>query len=60
VRQTLRITQQELAYLVGLSRQRVNESLKALAREGLIQVVYGGLKVMDLNALRRFGSDRPV
>ena len=60
VRQTLRITQQELAYLVGLSRQRVNESLKALSQEGLIQVVYGGLKVMDLNALRRFGSDRPV
>ena len=27
----LRITQQELGYLVGLSRQRVNEALRALA-----------------------------
>ncbi len=30
----LRITQQELAYLVGLSRQRVNEALAALRRAG--------------------------
>jgi CRP/FNR family cyclic AMP-dependent transcriptional regulator len=32
VGEMLRITQQELAYLVGLSRQRVNESLAALER----------------------------
>jgi len=58
VRETLRITQQELGYLVGLSRQRVNESLKALSEQGLIRVVYGGLRVQDLPGLRRFGSDR--
>jgi CRP-like cAMP-binding protein len=48
----LRITQQELAYLVGLSRQRVNEALAALEAEGVIQVEYGGLRVLDLTALR--------
>jgi CRP-like cAMP-binding protein len=48
----LRITQQELAYLVGLSRQRVNEALTTLAAEGAIQVEYGGLRVLDLQALR--------
>jgi CRP-like cAMP-binding protein len=48
----LRITQQELAYLVGLSRQRVNEALTTLADEGAIQVEYGGLRVLDLKALR--------
>ena len=58
VGEMLRITQQELAYLVGLSRQRVNESLRALAGQDLIRVVYGGLQVMDLAGLRRFGSDR--
>lgn len=58
VGQWLRITQQELAYLVGLSRQRVNESLGELTREGLIKVEYGGLKVLDLAGLRRFGADR--
>ena len=48
----LRITQQELAYLVGLSRQRVNEALAALEAEGVIKVEYGGLRVLDLTALR--------
>jgi len=48
----LRITQQELAYLVGLSRQRVNEALMHLAAQGLIRVEYGGLRVLDLDGLR--------
>lgn len=48
----LRITQQELAYLVGLSRQRVNEALTVLAQQGTIAVEYGGLRVLDLQALR--------
>jgi CRP-like cAMP-binding protein len=48
----LRITQQELAYLVGLSRQRVNEALTILAAEEAIRVEYGGLRVTNLQALR--------
>lgn len=52
VGEVLRITQQELAYLVGLSRQRVNEALKALAAQGLLQTEYGGLRILDLPALR--------
>jgi DNA-binding GntR family transcriptional regulator len=48
----LRITQQELAYLVGLSRQRVNEALTSLEAQGTICVEYGGLRVLDLAALR--------
>ncbi len=52
VGEILRITQQELAYLVGLSRQRVNEALTALAAQGTIRVEYGGLRVLDLAALR--------
>ena len=52
VGQVLRITQQELAYLVGLSRQRVNEALTVLQAEGTIAVEYGGLRVLDLPALR--------
>ncbi|WP_180128863.1 Crp/Fnr family transcriptional regulator [Rhodoferax sp. BLA1] len=48
----LRITQQELAYLVGLSRQRVNQALTTLAAEGAIAVEYGGLRVVNLQALR--------
>ncbi len=52
VGEVLRITQQELAYLVGLSRQRVNEALNMLAAQGLIRVEYGGLRVLDLPGLR--------
>ena len=50
----LRITQQELGYLVGLSRQRVNQALAALAGHGLIRVEYGGVRVLDLAGLRAF------
>jgi CRP/FNR family transcriptional regulator, cyclic AMP receptor protein len=49
----LRITQQELGYLVGLSRQRVNEALSHLQQRGCIRIEYGGLRVLDLDALRR-------
>ncbi|WP_114470837.1 Crp/Fnr family transcriptional regulator [Pseudorhodoferax soli] len=52
VGQVLRITQQELAYLVGLSRQRVNEALATLQKDGLIRTEYGGLRVLDLERLR--------
>ncbi len=52
VGEMLRITQQELAYLVGLSRQRVNEALQALAAQGLLRIEYGGLRILDLGALR--------
>ena len=52
VGEILRITQQELAYLVGLSRQRVNEALRTLERHGVIRVEYGGLRVLDLARLR--------
>ncbi len=52
VGQILRITQQELAYLVGLSRQRVNEALHTLEQLGVIRVEYGGLRVLDLARLR--------
>ena len=50
----LRITQTELGYVVGLSRQRVNEALQALQTEGLIGIEYGGVRVIDLEALRRY------
>ncbi|QTD44939.1 Crp/Fnr family transcriptional regulator [Ottowia testudinis] len=52
VGEVLQITQQELAYLVGLSRQRVNEALKTLAARGVLQIEYGGLRIVDLMALR--------
>ncbi len=54
VGEMLRITQQELGYLVGLSRQRVNEALSALQLAQVIRVEYGGVRVLDLDQLRRY------
>ena len=54
VGEMLRITQQELGYLVGLSRQRVNEALRALQAAGVIRVEYGGVRVVALQALREY------
>lgn len=54
VGEMLRITQQELGYLVGLSRQRVNEALKALQAQQLIRIEYGGVRVLSLDGLRRY------
>jgi len=56
VGQVLRITQQELAWLVGLSRQRVNQALNVLQDEGLIEVAYGGVRVLALDRLRTYSS----
>jgi CRP/FNR family transcriptional regulator, cyclic AMP receptor protein len=49
----LRITQTELGYLVGLSRQRVNKALHHLQDAALIRIEYGGLRVLDLDGLRK-------
>jgi CRP-like cAMP-binding protein len=54
----LRITQQELAYLVGVSRQRVNEAMIHLQEEELIQVEYGGVRILNLHGLRTRMIDR--
>ncbi len=58
VDQVLRITQQELAYLVGLSRQRVNESLAYWSDRGAVRIEYGGLRVLDLQALQQAGLEQ--
>ncbi len=54
VGEVLRITQQELGYLVGLSRQRVNQALAAMQEARVIRVEYGGVRVLDLERLRGY------
>ncbi len=50
----LEISQVELGYLTGLSRQRTNQALQVLQDAGLLKVDYGSVDVLDLEALRRF------
>ncbi len=54
VGEVLRITQQELGYLVGLGRQRVNQALNQLQAAGVIRIEYGGVRVLSLDGLRRY------
>lgn len=50
----LQISQEELAQLVGLSRQRVNRALKVLARARLVTVARERITVIDLAGLRKY------
>jgi len=54
---TLVLSQEELGFLTGLSRQRVNQALQALADAGLVRVAYNQIHVLDLERLRQVGLD---
>lgn len=49
----LQVSQEEIANLSGLSRQRCNAALRRLAAAGLLRIEYGGITVTDLEGLRR-------
>ena len=53
IRIGLQLAQEELAQLLGASRQRVNQELKAMEREDAIRIEPGGLVVRDRSKLMR-------
>jgi CRP/FNR family transcriptional regulator, cyclic AMP receptor protein len=50
----VQISQEELGFLSGASRQRANQALQLLEKEGLLRLDYGGIRILDLEGLRRF------
>ncbi len=50
----LGISQGEIGYLTGLSRQRVNQALRRLEGIGLLKVEYGSVTVLSVDGLREF------
>jgi CRP-like cAMP-binding protein len=54
----LTITQEEVGYLARVSRQRANQALRKLEEAGLLNVEYGAVRVLDLEGLKQYGSDR--
>lgn len=52
----LHLAQEELAQLLGASRQRVNQELKAMEREEAIRIEAGGIVLRDRNALMRISE----
>ncbi|MEO7129697.1 MAG: Crp/Fnr family transcriptional regulator [Rhodoferax sp.] len=53
VRIGLHLAQEELAQLLGASRQRVNQELKAMEREEAIRIEPGGLMIRNRDVLMR-------
>ncbi|TXI66554.1 MAG: Crp/Fnr family transcriptional regulator, partial [Limnohabitans sp.] len=51
IRISLQLAQEELAQLLGASRQRVNQELKQMEREQVIRIEPGGLVVLDRDGL---------
>ena len=51
IRIGLQLAQEELAQLLGASRQRVNQELKSMERDDIIRIEPGGLVVRDRPAL---------
>jgi CRP/FNR family transcriptional regulator, cyclic AMP receptor protein len=59
IRIGLQLAQEELAQLLGASRQRVNQELKSMERDDIIRIEPGGLVVRDRTALMKIAeSDR--
>lgn len=56
IRIGLQLAQEELAQLLGASRQRVNQELKAMEREDAIRIEPGGLVVRDRSKLMRIAE----
>lgn len=52
----LKVSQEEIAGLCGISRQRCNAALTRLARAGVLETYYGGLAILDPDELHRLAK----
>jgi CRP-like cAMP-binding protein len=50
----VQLSQEEVGYLTGISRQRANQALQVLEKAGLLKVEYGRIRILDLEGLRSF------
>ena len=53
----VQLSQEEIGLLSGSSRQRANQALQVLEKQGLLRLDYGGIRVLDLDGLRRYEAD---
>lgn len=56
----LRLAQDHLGYLLGVSRQSVNKAIRQLEGEGVIRMHYGTVLVRDIDALREIAHPAPT
>jgi CRP-like cAMP-binding protein len=56
IERKLEVSQEEIGFLVGISRQRVNQALQNLQQAGLLRIDYGAVLVDDLEGLRKYSG----
>jgi len=56
-RRTIRVPQEQLALMMGVTRQSVNKALRKLEAQGLVALRYGAIELVDLAALQRLAAD---
>lgn len=52
-RDTIDIRQDQLAEMMGMSRTSVNAMLREMQRDGLVQLTYGRIRLLDADRLKR-------
>ncbi len=53
---SVRIRQADVAAMIGVSRQTLNKTLKAMERDGIVALDYARISVLDTDRLRRIGA----
>lgn len=52
-RRLIRVPQEQLALMLGVSRQSVNKALRQMEAQGVLGLRYGGIELLDFEALQR-------
>nr|WP_256836058.1 Crp/Fnr family transcriptional regulator [Pseudomonas oleovorans] len=55
-RRVLHLAQEQLALMLSLSRQTTNQILKELQAQGVVQLTYGEIEILDIEHLRQLAS----
>ncbi|MBH3341173.1 Crp/Fnr family transcriptional regulator [Pseudomonas mendocina] len=55
-RRVLHLAQEQLALMLSLSRQTTNQILKELQAQGVVQLTYGEIEILDLERLRQLAA----
>ena len=49
----LQLPQEQLALMLAISRQTTNQILKELQAQGIVQLTYGEIEILDLQRLQQ-------
>lgn len=56
----LRLSQEDLAVMIGVDRQTINRLLKSLEQDGVATTKYASVTIRNLATIERLGSSNDV